>query len=434
MYFHGDTFSSRIGATLPCFGHTRLIGGSTLSACRSFFLGLGNPSLGGFSLALRALLVTAFVALGAGCTVTPGSNVTRDYFPETAEASEYRDIFGVPLGRKLPDTGIEARQVLITPTLNAELAAASAAEDTLTPPDTVGAADPLTGPYEYRVGNGDVLSVIVWDHPELTAPFGSFNSAGEQGNVVREDGTIYYPFIGSVQAAGRTALEIREELAVRLAEFIERPQLDVRVAGYRSQRFFVAGAVTQPGTFPVTDVPLTLVDAINLAGGLDGSADLFDVRLTRGDTSITVPLYEILFEGQVAHNYRIRHGDVVHVAPNERRQVFVLGEVVQPQSLPVTNRPLSLTQALATVGGIQESRADGRGVYVIRAAESPESVEVYRLDVSQAWALALGDQFMLEPRDVVYVSAAPITRWNRWVSNVLPSLQGLFNLDRVTSN
>ena len=397
-------------------------------------MGLGNPSLGYFYVAFRALLVGTLIALGAGCTVTPGSNVTRDYFPETAEASEYRDIFGVPLGRKLPDTGIEARQVLITPTLNAELAAASAAEDTLTPPDTADEVDPLTGPYEYRVGNGDVLSIVVWDHPELTAPFGSFNNAREQGNVVREDGTIYYPFIGSVQAAGRTALEIREELAVRLAEFIERPQLDVRVAGYRSQRFFVAGAVTQPGTFPVTDVPLTLVDAINLAGGLTGSADLFDVRLTRGEVSTTVPLYEILFEGQVAHNYRIRHGDVVHVAPNERRQVFVLGEVVQPQSLPVTNRPLSLTQALATVGGIQESRADGRGVYVIRAADSPEKVNVYRLDVSQAWALALGDQFMLEPRDVVYVSAAPITRWNRWVSNVLPSLQGLFNIDRIGSN
>ena len=156
-------------------------------------------------------------------------------------------------------------------------------------------------------------------------------------------------------------------------------------------------------------------NAINLAGGLDGDADLFDVRFTRGDDSTVVPLYEILFEGDLSKNYRVQHGDVIHVAPNERRQVFVLGEVVEPQSLPVTNRPLSLTQALATVGGIQESRADGRGVYVIRGTDSPEKVDVYQLDISQAWALALGDQFILEPRDVVYVTAAPITRWNRWV-------------------
>ena len=95
---------------------------------------------------------------------------------------------------------------------------------------------------------------------------------------------------------------------------------------------------------------------------------------------------------------------------------------------------MSLTQALATVGGIQESRADGRGVYVIRGTDFPEKVDVYQLDISKAWALSLGDRFILEPRDVVYVTAAPITRWNRWVSNVLPSLQGLFNIDRIGSN
>lgn len=382
----------------------------------------------------QGVLPTAFylllITINIGCTVTPGSHVMRDLTPETIEPTEPRDIFGVSLRNKLPDVGVQTRQILITPTLTASLAATVSKRGSI---DAEIEQDPVSS-YEYRIENGDVLSIIVWDHPELTAPFGSFNSAGEQGNVVREDGTIYYPFVGAVQAAGRTALEIRDELSVRLAKFIESPQLDVRVAAYRSQRFFVAGAVLQPGTFAVTDVPLTLLDAINLAGGLDGEADLFDVRLTRGDMSTVVPLYELLFEGDLSKNYRVQHGDVIHVAPNERRQVFVLGEVLQPQSLPVTNRPLSLTQALATVGGIQESRADGRGVYVIRGTDSPETVDVYQLDISQAWALALGDQFILEPRDVVYVTAAPITRWNRWVSNVLPSLQGLFNIDRLGNN
>jgi len=389
---------------------------------------------------IKALKVLPIVIMGSafvtGCTVTPGSHVSRDWHPETVEPTEQRDIFGVPLGKKTPDSGVEARQVLITAGLTAQLSAERLAGEDAVEDNQAQEVTPasFTAPFEYRIGNGDILSIIVWDHPELTAPFGSFNNVREQGNVVREDGTFYYPFVGSVDATGRTALEIRDELATRLAKFIERPQLDVRVAAYRSQRFFVAGAVGQPGTFPVTDVPLSLIEAINLAGGLDGEADLFDVRLTRGETSLTVPLYEILFEGNLAQNYRVQHGDVIHVAPNERRQVFLLGEVGQPQSLPVTNRPLSLTQALASVGGIQESRADGRGVYVIRAGDTPKVVDVYQLDISQAWALALGDQFILEPRDVVYVTAAPITRWNRWVSNVLPSLQGLFNLDRVANN
>jgi len=95
-----------------------------------------------------------------------------------------------------------------------------------------------------------------------------------------------------------------------------------------------------------------LVDAINAAGGLTDQADLFDVRLSRGDSSTVVPLYEILLEGDLSKNYHVQHGDVIHVAPNERRQAFVLSKVVQPQSLPVTNRPLSLTQALSTIGGM----------------------------------------------------------------------------------
>ncbi len=288
--------------------------------------------------------------------------------------------------------------------------------------------------HEYRLGVGDILSIIVWDHPELTAPFGSFNSAEEQGSVVREDGNFYYPFVGPVKAEGRTVIEIRNELAKRLSQFIESPQLDVRVAAYRSQRFFIAGSVTTPGAFPITDVPVTLIEAINLAGGLTEAGDLFDVRLTRGKETAITPLYSILYEGNMSANVQLQHGDVVHVAPNEVRQVFVLGEVIRPQILPMTNRPLSLTHALSEAGGIQEARADGRGVYVIRKAEYEGAIDVFQLDLSEAWALALGDQFLLQQRDVVYVTAAPITRWNRWVTNVLPSLQGLFNIDRVANN
>ena len=365
------------------------------------------------ALGLSGMLATLALALSlSGCTLAPGSHVPGNTFESVLSSDE--------------KNSLRATRVLITPELVTRLEGSA---DATTNADTT-----KPDPYVYRTQAGDVLSVVVWDHPELTAPFGSFNNAQEQGNVVREDGTIYYPFIGAVQAGGRTALEIRNEMESRLAKYIESPQVDVRVAGYRSQRFFVAGSVQKPGTFPITDVPLTLVDAINAAGGLTDKADLFDVRLSRGDETYVVPLYEILFEGDVSQNVVLRHGDVVHVAPNERRQAFIMGEVLQPQAIPLTNRPMSLTQALATVGGIQEARADGRGVYVIRNSEYEGVVDVYQLDMSRAWALALGDQFVLEPRDVVYVSAAPITRWNRWVSNVLPSLQGLFNIDRVGRN
>ena len=191
--------------------------------------------------------------------------------------------------------------------------------------------------------------------------------------------------------------------------------------------------VSRPGTFPVTDVPVRIVEALGLAGGLLPEADLFDVSLSRDEKTFNIPLYKILYEGNLTGNALLRSGDVLHIAPNELRRVFIMGEVVRPSTLPMTNRTMSLTQALGEVGGLQETRANGRGVYVIRDSEYDDIIDVYQLDVSQAWALALGDEFILQPRDIVYVSAAPITRWNRWVSNVLPSLQGLYNLDRINT-
>ena len=354
------------------------------------------------------------VALAAGCTVVPGSNISANTFQVPTVISSEAPV-------------LEPAVIKITPEVISTL-----------DPEPLNFNKPWraddTADYEYLIGIGDTMSIVVWDHPELTAPFGSFNNAEEQGNVVREDGTIFYPFVGQVKVAGRTARAVRDELAEKLATYIESPQLDVKVAAYRSQRFFVTGSVNNPGSFPVSNVPVRVVEAIGNAGGLRDDADMFDVTLSRGANSFNVPLFDILYEGDVRGNALLQHGDVLHIAPNELRRVFVMGEVTRPSTLPMTNRRLSLTQALSDAGGIQESRANGRGIYVIRDSEYDGIIDVYQLDLAEAWALALGDEFILQPRDIVYVSAAPITRWNRWVSNVLPSLQGLYNLDRINQN
>ena len=363
---------------------------------------------------LRLGLGAAYVALAA-CTFVPGTNISTQ-------------VFSLPGNVTSDPPQVEANVIRITPVVLKNVVP----KPSQTTPVTTW-AEPSLRQYEYQVGVGDVLSIVVWDHPELTAPFGSFNNVQDQGNVVREDGSIFYPFVGKLAVAGKTARDIQEELAVKLAAFIESPQLDVRVVSYRSQRFYITGMVAKPGTFAVSDVPVRVVEAIGLAGGLLPEADLFDVSLSRGEKTFNIPLYDILYEGNLSGNALMQNGDVLHIAPNELRRVFVMGEVVQPLTLPMTNRRMSLTQALGEAGGIQETRANGRGVYVIRDSEYDDIIDVYQLDISQAWALALGDEFILQPRDIVYVSAAPITRWNRWVSNVLPSLQGLYNLDRINT-
>ncbi|WP_127347760.1 polysaccharide export protein [Pseudidiomarina mangrovi] len=371
---------------------------------------------------LKHVTLMAAALTLSGCAFAPGGHI-----PDAGSNSLFSD---TPNNSNVEFSDAELSKLVntysISPMLLAELNAKTSQ------PALSDALEQARNGYDYRVGRGDILNITVYNHPELTIPAGSMRSSIESGNWVHNDGTIFYPYIGTVHVEGKRVTEIRDEVAKRLAKYIESPQVDVTVAGFRSQRIYVTGEVQQPGVLPVTNVAMTLIEAVSASGGLTPEADWTSVTLTRNGTEQKFSLRELYQHGNTAQNILLQPNDVVHVDRNDQNKVFVLGEVRAPKSYMMGRSGMTLAEALADAGGFFEATANASGIFVIRQADPSTGriADVYQLNAKNTTALVMAEQFQLQQRDIVYVTAAPVARWNRVISQILPSLTGLYSIGR----
>nr|WP_243039993.1 polysaccharide biosynthesis/export family protein [Dyella sedimenti] len=287
-------------------------------------------------------------------------------------------------------------------------------------------------PESYRIAAGDTLYITVWDHPELTSPAGPQQQTLANGRLVRSDGTLFYPYVGELKVAGMTVEELRKAISDKLAKYVEKPQVDVNVIGYGNQRITLQGAFAKTDPQPITVVPITLAQALGAATINTGQANLAGFVLTRDGHDYHIDL-DALGKGKDIY---LKSDDHLFLPYNDRQEAYVIGEVNRPSAITFKTTDLTLTQALGRAGGLNQTSAKGKAVYVIRGIEDLEKIKgtVYQLDARSPDAYILADQFKVKPGDVVFVGPAGVARWNRFLSQLLPLSGILSNAATATYN
>lgn len=307
---------------------------------------------------------------------------------------------------------------------------------------------PLLGkPKPYRIGRHDVLSIIVWDHPELVMPNltydiertngampGSAGMASQSvpGYVVDENGLLQFPYVKGLRAEGLSEQDLQNAVTRKLTGVITDPQVTVRVVGFRSQKAYVEGEVRTPGVKPITDIPATLAEMLNQADGIAPTGDRSRIQLTRGETTYDIDLSELHAKGLSTTAIAIRNGDVIRVPPLLEHRVVVMGEVGKPSPVPFrSDGRLTLSDALGDAGGVSQVTADASEIYVIRRHVDGALPVVYHLDSKSPSAMSLASSFQLRSDDVVYVDAPGVIRWDRFITPLVGSTTGAYYLQRT---
>lgn len=343
---------------------------------------------------------------------------------------------------------------------------------------------PSAPPVPYVIGVGDVVLLATPSMASTVEQLSGLLAAQSrrQGYTVQDDGAIAIPDVGRITLAGLTLEAAEAEVFQKLVESQIDPSFSIEVAEFNSKRVSIGGAVAQPAVLPITLSALTLEEALAATGGITTKdQDFASIRLYREGVLYQVPLTEY-FKRPDVQKTRLAAGDSIFVdvayeleraqayfaeqitlaqfkqqgriqALNElnaevavrsaalsevranfesrlaagavdRDYVYLTGEVTKPArfALPF-GQQATLADALFGEGGFSTETANPSHIYVLRGrAGAGPSVTAYRLDAQNAVNFVMATKLQLRPDDIIFVAEQPITRWNRVVQQIVPSL------------
>jgi polysaccharide biosynthesis/export protein len=266
------------------------------------------------------------------------------------------------------------------------------------------AAQSTSSPADYRIGPDDLVQITLYNIPEQEA------RATPRTVILRvsQQGVIVVPLIGELPVKGMTTGDVERELHKRYAKYIRTPQVGVMITEYR-QRVSVMGAVQKPGVFELTG-PKSVIDMLALAGGVTERAGN-QVHVYRQDNqggrqSMVIDLMLLANsagvmaddKSAVALNSPLQAGDVVNVP--QAGMFFVDGAVGKPGSYPL-GRNYTLSQALATAGGVDRELAD-YGAVTINRRHGANKMETINVNLDTVMAGTAADPQVM-PDDVILV-------------------------------
>ena len=318
-------------------------------------------------------------------------------------------------------------------------------------------------PAETVIGRGDVLQVSIWEAPPAVlfgtvASFGTAEASSALSSslagisqqtsipdmMVDNSGNISIPFAGSVHAAGLSPRELEQAIVAKLRGKAHDPQAVVQITRNANSDVSLVGEVATNSRVPLTPQGERLLDVLAAAGGVKTPINKTTIQITRGNRVVTMPMEAIVRDP--AQNIRLQPSDVI-TAISQSLSFTALGETGTSSEIPFEATGITLAQALGRAGGLNSDRADVRGVFVFRL-ENPSAISpavastarrtadgripvIYVVDLKDPAALFVAQTFPIRDKDVLYVSTAPLSDLQRFVTIAASMVFPIVNLSQT---